>query len=248
MTASYMLTVNGFKTKSGKIDLNDPRPLLAYVLRNYERVGMSRPTQNNSPITITGLPDTCKLLDAAWIPLTEPLQWYWYGLLRANAPAAWTDTQVKAAWKSLTHGGRAFTNKHGWNNGYADYVNGVNLGSLPMSYEPIVTGGNVVALSSLDKVTIAGTVCYQVLVLDSETSPVAYSDKRWFVQWATISRREGYNILTGKWAREDREIQFPQLGGRSVPVPLLTKGGMNFIPVHRVSLLNSDDPIPYPYV
>lgn len=248
MIGSYTLSVGGFRPKTGQIDFNAPRPPLAYVMRNYERFGMSRPTQNKSPISILGLPDTCKFLNAAWIPLTESLQWYWFGLMKKYAPADWTNTQLKAAWKSLTHGARAFTNKHGWNDGYADYINNVNVDAPPMAYEPIVTGGNVVALASFDKVTIAGVVCYSVQMLDSDMPPSTYLDNRWLVQRATISRREGYNLLTGKWRREDREIWFPQLGGNDVPVPLLTKGGKNFIPVHRVSLLTSDDPIPTPYV
>lgn len=248
MTDSYSLSVEGFALKTGSMSLSSPRPILGYVYRNFERVGISRPTQNGSPVTVLGLPDTVKLVDSTRVPLTPALQGYWFGLLRQYAPAAWTDDQVKIAWKSLTHGGRAFTNGHGWNNGYADYINGVNLDASPMMYEPIITGGNVIALRSLTKVIIAGVLCYPVDVLDSNLSPTTYENTRWTIQWATISRREGYIAATGKWTREDKEIRFPQLGDRDVPVPLLTRSGINFIPVARVRVLTSDDPIPNPYV
>lgn len=248
-TGTYTLSIQGFADVSGVLDFTSPRPLLGYVLRNYERAGVSRPTQIGSPITVLGLPDTNKLINSTFVPLTEPLQRYWYGLLRAYAPPSWTDAQVKGAWKSLTYGGRAFTNGHGWNNGYADYINGVNLGAQPMGYEPIVTGGNVVELVSTAKYSVGGHVCYKINVLDTNISPTTYQDMRWFVQWATISRREGYNSTTGKWTREDREMRFPQLGGaNNVPVPLFTKGGKNYIDVTRVRVLTSSDPIPYPYV
>lgn len=245
MNGTYSFALNGYKPITGPISLQAQRPAyLAYVLKNYERTGVSRPTQNSAPLSTLGLPDTVKTVQPTWVSLTEKLQRFWYNLLKSYGPSTWTESQYKNAWHSLTHGARAFTNKRGWNNGYRDFIWGINETAEPMMFEPIVTGGNVVSLVSPEKVSIGGAMCYQIYTLDPVENPSNYELSPWFVYEATISRREGYNAETQKWAREDLEICFPQLAGRPVPIPLFSKGGRNYIVASRVRILGESEPIP----
>lgn len=102
----------------------------------------------NAPI---GLPDQMALYPKVWIPLTFAKQkWLFdclclsaYGILPDNMTAQQKKTAIEE-WAKFMDGGRCFTNKAGWNNGRADYIQGLNLGADPMEWEPLVLGGNVV--------------------------------------------------------------------------------------------------------
>lgn len=196
-----------------------------WVKRNFDRVGLSRPTENGNPPRIFGLPDTCKLKNSDLVTLRSPMQWYWFTLLERSAGSSMTLAEVKNAFRSLTRGDAAFTNQHGANNGYQDFVNGLNPGADPMKFEPIITTGLVEILG--DPRTIKGELCYPIKVIRDTWNPNADSvnmqNHPEVIFKAAISRREGYNEATGVWAREDLEIPFGQLGGRDVPVPLFSR-------------------------
>lgn len=219
------------------------RPLLGYVLKNYERFGVSRPTMNSNPPRIEGLPDTCKLFDSRLVEMTRELQEFWFSFLVTSGQSAMSPPELKNAWRSLIKGDRAFTNKHGPGDGYNDYINGEINGGKGVMFEPIITGGNVVEI--IGPITNKnGVPHWPIRVIDATKSIVKFE---WQIFDATISRREGYNPNTGKWSREDIEIPFDQLGGLPVPVCLFSLSDVNFIPADRVRVLEPDEEIPNPY-
>jgi hypothetical protein len=81
--------------------------VFAYVLRNFERpgIGVSRPTQNGSARSTGGLPDTCKLLECRFIPLTRPMQEFWFALPQQSAGASMAFDEVMRGWVSLHRDG-----------------------------------------------------------------------------------------------------------------------------------------------
>ncbi len=121
----------------------------ARVLADYERTSDHRPrTHGQYPETIpsidyinmksynsnVGVPDVINLYDDLWVKLDEKKQWLWmdincmsqfgtiYRLLKPEQKK-----EAMESYKSLTHGGRAFTNGTGWNDGRKDYVIPENL-------------------------------------------------------------------------------------------------------------------------
>ena len=235
-----------------------PGRKFGYLLHDYDLYGISRPTRNKVVRSAQGLPETIKALQPVFMPLTEAWQRYWadlFSLSRFDKLYGELSTSEKGiintAFKSVTKGNRAFTNRRGWDDGYADYINGVNLGADPMEQETINCGGNVVELLS-DIVHLGGKDVYQVGTLDGNQPPpdplvINHKTAPWLVFKATISRREGFDPRTGKWAREDIVIPFDQLQGHDVPIPFMGQGSSNYIEAERIRVLPEAAPVPDPY-
>lgn len=229
-----------------------------YLLHDYDLYGLSRPSRNNAALSAQGLPETIKALDPLFMPLTAQWQKYWvdlFSLSRFDKLYDGLDSTEKGiinlAFKSVTKGNRAFTNRHGWDDGFADYINGVNTDADPMEQETINCGGNVVELLS-EIIRLGGKDVYQIVTVDGEQLPptaleVNHRTAPWLIFKATISRREGYDPATGKWAREDIVIPFDQLQGHDVPIPFMGKGSFNYIEAERIRVLPDSSPLPDPY-
>lgn len=256
---------------TGRAELSSPLPApppsgprlpagrkFARIHWNFEWSGVSRPTLDGSPNSVNGLPDTAKVLYPAFVDMTREWQWYWvdvFSLSRFGALykdlSEMNKAYVRNAFKGVTVGWRAFTNRRSWNNGYADYVNGVNVNSDPMGQETINCGGNVVEVLS-DKVRLGGKDVYKVRTLDGTKKPpnpleVNLAKTPWLVFEATISRREQV-LVGGSWDgktwNERIEIGFPQLGGSPVPVPFMGKGDFNYLEAHRLEMLPDNALVP----
>ena len=227
----------------------------AYVLKNFERpgIGVSRPTYNRSAKNSAGLPDTVKLLECRWIPMTREMQEFWFAQLVQSAGGSMTFKELKNAWAGLTVGWRAYTNRHGWDNGYADYINGVNLRKSPMGFEPIVTGGNVVEVIDSKPIKKYGKLYWKIRAIDAKNFNITASEVNrltdpYIITLATNSCRRDYDPKTKKWKREQVQEPFPQLRGRDVPVPLFSDKPYNYIEAARVRILKPGEPIPQPYI
>jgi hypothetical protein len=226
----------------------------AYVYRNFERpgIGVSRPTQNGSALKVGGLPDTVKLLECRWIPLTRSMQEFWFAQLVQSAGGSMTFKELKSAWASLTCGWRAYTNRHGWDNGYADYINGVNTNRSPMGFEPILTGGNVVEILDTAPITKYGQKYWKIRTIDATNFNITAAEVNrrtdpYVITLATNSCRRGFDQNKKKWMIEKVEEPFPQLNGRDVPVPLFSDKSYNYIEASRVRIMRPGEPIPRPY-
>lgn len=198
-----------------------------------------------------GLPETEKCILNTWEEMTREWQEFWFALLERVCPLGWPLAQTKDAWANLTHGARAFTNKHGWNDGYADYINGVNLDKQGMKQENVTTCGNVV-LQAGEPVMKNGILVLPIVTLDRNLHPPMVDDvivRPWFIHTATICRPEHVDETPRVDAPNGTfsVIQFPQAGGNDVPVPLITKGGRNYIAMRRLRKLADGERIPSPY-
>lgn len=266
---SIIVVSNNQSVWSGSLHkVNDPAEYrlpagrkFGYLLNNFEYRGVSRPTQKKNKPKVLGLPDTEKMLKARFTPLSYDWQHYWvdlfalrkYGKLYDDLTDAETAV-INLAFKGVTRGDAAFTNGRSREQGYADYINGVNIGAKPMEQETIDTGGNILELvGDLTRLRIGKMVpCYPVATLDGTRPPpdprtVNDRETPWLVFRATISRREGYNQKTGKWAREDLEIPFDQLGGVDVPIPFLGVGTVNYVDASRIRVLPESALLPAIY-
>lgn len=240
------------------IEIKRPAVNLAYLKHDFELWGISRCTYKGSGKNSQGLPETIKAVEPRFIDMTRAWQFYWVDLFSLSRYGklykALNSTEkllINNAFRGVTVGWRAFNNKHGWDDGYADYVNNVNTRSAPMGQETITTGGNVVELLS-GKMRTGGVDCYKVRTLRAKDGPpdplkVNHIDTPHLVFKATISRREGYNAITGKWAREDIVIPFPQLQDFDVPIPFVGFDTYNYIAAERIVPLKATDPLPPTY-
>src|SRR5688572_29156804 len=229
-----------------------------YLLHDYDLYHLSRPSRNRAARSAQGLPETIKTVNPAFMSLTVQWQKYWVDLFSLSRFDKLYDglnsaekSIINLAFKSVTKGNRAFTNRRGWDDGYADYINGVNTNASPMEQETINCGGNVVELLS-DIIRIAGKDVYQIVTLDGDQPPpdpleINHKTTPWLIFKATISRREGYDPRTGKWAREDIAIPFDQLQNHDVPIPFMAKEEFNYIEAERIRVLPDSSPLPDPY-
>jgi len=245
----------GVKTPTIHLQINPPPPRYARLKHDHELYGMDRilwksVTEGFALTTKQkiqrGDPETVRLLYSDHVNLTKKDQEFWFALLKLAAPHL-TDAQLRRGFASLTAHDRCYTNKRGTENGYADYINNVNVNrwTRGVGFETIITGGNVVEITG-DKFNKRGKDYYPCLSLDaylynpqdilsmglpSPTNPNP------FVHWATIS---GFDSARGMFVDP-----FPQLDGRPVPVPNFSRGYQNAVPAERVEFVAPPFEIPY---
>lgn len=241
--------VTGYRLPSGR--------KFARLKHDFELLGVSRPTRNGSANHVLGLPETIKALYPVSVPLREEWQYYAADLLSLSRfkklyKELSKDQKevIKVAFSSTYRGFRAFTNRFGPNNGYADYINGTNTGSEPIKQETINTGGNVVELLG-ERIKLAGIYVYKVRILNiANKPPDPRTVEPWLTVKATNSQREkilnGKGDWTGKWI-EDVVHPFPQLQGWDVPVAWVGKGDFNYIAADRIDILPDASFVPSPY-
>jgi len=91
----------------------------------------------------TGLPSVWKVISEAKdsiIYLSKEAQLKIMEIIRRSTDGL-SESQQIAIWKNLTKGNIAYANRRGWDNGYADFIQGTNLTSQGIGLEPIVTSG-----------------------------------------------------------------------------------------------------------
>lgn len=177
--------------------------------------------------------------------LTAPLQWFWFGLLRHNAPATFNDEAIKNAWRSLTDGDRAFTNFKG-SDKYRDFINGTHNDMPPMQMPKFyVVGGNFVEVVLNDagkEITkdVRGEACYMVLGIDptAELLPDVVNERL----TPTLVHRATVDVSAAK------VDPFPQLDGNDVPVPLFAVGGFNWVRTTCLEPWPDGEPLASPYL
>lgn len=232
----------------------------ARLRHDYEVYGVSRPTRNKAANHVLGLPETIKVLEPAFVPLTEAWQWFTVDLLSLARYGALykqigptSQSIIRNVFRGTYLGYRAFSNKHGPDNGYRDYVNNVNRDASPIEQETINTGGNVVEI--LDgPLSKGGKQVYKVRTMDANQPPpnplqVNHLLAPWLIVRATNSQREKImsgRVWTGRWI-EDIVEAFPQNDGRDNPIPFLAKGPFNYIVSERIELLMDSSSVPNPY-
>jgi hypothetical protein len=170
-----------------------------------------------------------------FVPLTEEMQWFHFGLLARANPTLSTD-ELKARWRALTVNSVVFTDQHYIDYGtrfggtdltknYADYILGVNLDNpAPIGWKTLSTGGNLV------KIIGAPTTIEAI----DFTRPLPSIDevwqKPWLIHWATEETLDRLP-LTATIDGAERSLwsvrPFPQMRPVGTPFPIWGRGGQN---------------------
>jgi len=248
--------------------LRRPSGIFAFVLHDYQTSEYFRQDWNTSvPRGLfddtdrlkneRGWPEMVPLQPRVGVKLTERLQWFWfkqlilsyYGHSDFNRLSAAQKEFIREAWRGLTKGHTAFCNRRGTDTCW-DYINGVNEGAeLPILFEN-TCGGTVVELHSAEPHPKKG---YKVKTLKA-------SDFELWQDWTFLDHRERFTLgtnatpylvrtkdtftKTGPWKVD----QMHYLGGKDVPVPLISDAGHVFIQTNRVRILHDNEPFPLAYV
>lgn len=195
---------------------------------------MCDPKDSNRPATIKSLEDRV-------IPLNERWQWWWFSHLIASAGDIFSVEQLKQKWKALTDDDEAFTNGNG-SSTKADYINGANLSVSPMAEQTLTTQGNI-GLCIGDAIRANGEIWLPFLALDGTKPPppIRWANHQHLIHTATIWYTDTLPDGT------HRIGPFPQLGGRDVLFPFISKGGVNYVAARNCVKI-SGPPFPSPYV
>lgn len=178
--------------------------------------------------------------------LTKQMQEWIYGLLKESANGTMTEAQLLNAWRNLTAWNKAFNNKKGREQGFADYILHENEGSQQgLGYLPVIATGATVKMID-EPIRLYGLWVQKFEVLDvrnPNTYKATYKDNWMHIFPATNS----LNLDN----RQERIDPFPKMyQDRDTPWPLLGDG-TNVGLIERAWLrpLRSDEPHPaYPYM
>lgn len=215
--------------------VSTPGEIMPWTAHDLDWLGRSRCGHPDFPrlANLDGAPETVQVLYDHTQDFTAGWQWYAFGLLalqmygqadRKKLTSAQFE-RIASAFNSLYWSGRFITNKHGVDN-CRNEIAGKRLELGWPKYMTITTGGNLLRLTGR-KSSREGKWWHEFETLDMLMPAPQVADVNQFthphlVHYATISRR-------------DRTvIQFPQLGGLSVPFPVISKGGLNWIADERV--------------
>jgi hypothetical protein len=198
-----------------------------------------------------GLPETEKCLNSNFESMNETWQKFWFELFKRFDNHTLPEETLRKRWANLTHGNKAFTNMHG-SNTHRDYINGQNMEAEEMGQENVTTCGNVV-LAAGEPVKMVGKMFLPVRCIDRQLPPPPIDqviNQPWFVHRATVCLPFPVDSTPQPNAPNGRFCvnPFPDLDGRDVPVPFITKGGTNYIDMRRLRKLNPGEVIPSPYV
>lgn len=229
-----------------------------------------------------GMPETQPLYYVDFSPMTEQWQWFWFRQMiylftnfvhwdEKRLPKAELD-RLKAEWRSLTHGKKAFNNNHGTNEAQADgsdggidYISGRHNAGRQAKQASLITCGNVVRvlgsrtakgvpIETLDglkpppPIEKVNRLTTPWLIFAATNVPADKSDPK---NWKPIYTASG----------RIRVDPFPNLAPKDTPVPLLSNsnktGGrytrdgislvVNWIKSDRLTPI-TDGFLPSPYV
>jgi hypothetical protein len=246
---AYLATYGQLGGIIPRMDIPPKRALLARLKTEWEMHGMSRPEWNARsskppkwPSEIQkwydnlarGLPATVPLtpppVESLYVNLTPQLQDFWKGLLKKAAPH-FTADQIERAYGHLTTADRAFTNKD----------------SLRLQIM-LCAGATVHVIG--EQFRYYGSWFYPIRTIparDFDAEMGAY-----YLDMPMPNPCMFYAVNSTKERLPDgssMDEPFPQLGGRDVPVPILSNAGISWLPAEWVKELYYWDtrPIQSPY-
>lgn len=172
------------------------------ALWNYEPRALTigyKPDYNPSG----AFPDTFRISsltagDDITIPLFRDWQAYWYHLLRLACSDVIPNDILLQRWAEITEHGRALTDGFAVQQGYADYILGINTGSKPIRQKMLTMGGNIL------RVTGESSTHWYIETLDTTTAPLEVWGKWWLIHWGTqtsIKKRADGSWLVTDWGQ-----------------------------------------------
>lgn len=172
-----------------------------------------------------------------FIPLTKEYQELWFECLKWQASGMMTHDELLEAWKSVTMHSRALTDLHSREQGYRDWILGVNMTGKDMEQRLLSTAGNI------GEALWGGTrVTFKAIDL---SKPAPKIENIWgnptLVWWATETDRpnwyEGGKIdINGRWPQIHDSL------GHKLGVPFLNVSpyGLNYVPSTRIEYIKNN--------
>lgn len=193
-----------------------------------------------SVFQVLGLPEVKPIF------LTRQMQEWMFGLLRESAGGLMTEDALKRAWANLTAWNKAFTNKAGTKQGYADYILHINEDAPQgLGYQPVIaTGATVKLVGNKFKKWNRWYQSFEVLdVRNPNTYNATYKNNWMHILPATNSMNMGNGI--------ERIDPFPKMvNDRDTPWAMLGDGYSTWaIEVDWLRPMREDEAHPaYPYL
>lgn len=177
------------------------------------------------------------------VSLTPDLEKWIYRLDIESSQGKVSNAQVRKTFRNKMHGGKAFTNRTGWSNGYFSAVLGENPGADPQRLQLTIANGATIKVIG-PKTRRGGVDVYPIEVLnaqDPNTVNRTLKDAWWMIFAATNSTIEP--------APEGRVEPFPHLENYDVMIPLLANNTtVGYIEAGWVEFLEGPLSAPvYPY-
>jgi len=188
---------------------------------------------------VHGAPETIKGGDNHKIDMDEAYQWFWFGLLEEFAPPSMSEAELKKQWAKLTNGHLAFTNQNG-SDTHRDYINDTHREMGPMRQETITCCRNVVKRAG-NPFRSGGMDWLPTHTINRDEPPPSVAEvkaKPWLIHRALVIRSN--QLEDGTYM----ENPFDHLQGADVPVPWASHGGINALPLDRLSPLYIGDLMP----
>jgi hypothetical protein len=163
-----------------------------------------------------------------FMPLSRAWQELWFECLVWQAGGTMTHDELLEAWKSITMHSRALTDQHSREQGYRDWILGVNMTGKDMEQRGLSMAGNIAE-------KLYGTT-FKTLDLNQ---PVPLIEKIWgnntLIWWATETDKpnwwDGGRVnVTGRW---------PQLGKLGTPFLNISFGGLNNTMKERIAPIDN---------
>lgn len=177
-----------------------------------------------------GLPETYPLFYSLWISLNRQWQDFWFEQMRIIQPG-WTLAQLKKAYGGLVKDKVCFTDLHAPQNGYADYINGVNVNAGGLGHRTITTGGNLQHILG-GPYSKGGIRHWQVECMDTTKPPPDPQKVNRFTRPDLIQAATTRTKIT--LPNGLRKVDpFPQLGGLDVPSLMISNVYVNKVFQHN---------------
>jgi len=203
-----------------------------------------------------GWPEMVPLEPRVGVKLTKELQWFWFkqqilsyfGHADFNRLTREEMKFIKNAWRGITKGHTAFCNGKGTDTCW-DFIRNENRDKdLPVLLEN-TCGGTTVQLNS-DQIYTKGYKVKTLRVSDyEEWKNWTFWDHPQFFTFGTnatpyLTGTKDTFTTTGPWKVDPMHY----LGGKHIPVPILSKAGHVYVEPDRVKILDPGEPTPKPYM
>jgi hypothetical protein len=206
------------------------------ILRDYERPPYT--PRESVMQSGKGLPATQKSYDDLFIRTTEEYQFWWRDLLIAFAPLAYK-SNCNRIFQRLTDGALAWCNKNGSDTN-ADFVNGNNLTKEAIKQETLMARGNVVnVIGAHEMKSGEWWMPVETLTIDHLPAISECVNKRWLIHSMTTITPE--QLPDGTY----RANPFWDFGGADVPLPIISKTGVAYLPEAQLAKVIGNVPSPY---
>lgn len=197
-----------------------------------------------------GLPETYPFFLSVFIPLNKAWQFFWFEQFKICSPQrAGENTnqwiaRLKKSYANTIKNGVCFTDYHAVQQGYADYINGVNPDAGGICHKTIWTGGNIMSVTG-GITSKGGESHYPIAYLNARNFPPDPAKVNMFTRPDLIHKATVRTKIVLPDGRH-RVDPFPQNGGDPVPYMVISKDPQ-FVNAKFVRFVGKDE-VTSPYV